>query len=327
MEYNLVNNLYNPDKIEHVKMRDGAGKGVAELGHEKEDVVVLGADTLGSSRGKYFWKEFPERTIQCGVAEQNLIGATAGMAYYGKVPYAFTYAAFLIGRPWEVIRTTLCYPNNHAVLVSSHAGIATGPDGPTHQMTEDLAITRCLPNMTVIAPADDKQANKAVKAAYDIDGPVYIRNARPATESFTTEDTPFEIGKAQVLREGTDVTIMAHGYMVYRALEVAEEVKDDLSVEVVNVHTLKPFDDDTVIASAKKTGRVLTAEDHNVVGGLGSQVADVLSYHYPVPIKRHGILDTFAESGSPEDLWAKYKLDVPGLQESLLDFMPQTRNV
>jgi len=323
MKYHLSDNLYNPDAIETVKMRDGAGKGVAELGHDKEDVVVLGADTLGSSRGKYFRSEFPERTIQCGVAEQNMIGVTAGMAYYGKVPYAFTYAAFLIGRAWEPIRTTLCYPNNHAVLVSSHAGLATGPDGPTHQMTEDLSITRCLPNMTVIAPADDRQAHKAVKAAYDADGPVYIRNARAATASFTTEDTPFEIGKAQVLREGSDVTIMAHGYMVYRALLLAEELKDDLSVEVVNVHTLKPFDDETVIASAKKTGRVLTAEDHNVVGGLGSAVADVLAYHHPVPIKRYGVLDTFAESGSPEDLWAKYKLDTAGLKESLLDFRPR----
>jgi len=324
MDYHLVDNLYNPDTIEAVKMRDGAGKGVAELGHEKEDVVVLGADTLGSARGKYFRSEFPERTIQCGVAEQNLIGVTAGMAYYGKVPYAFTYAAFLVGRPWEPIRTTLCYPNNHAVLVSSHAGIATGPDGPTHQMTEDLSITRCLPNMTVIAPADDKQANKAVKAAYDIDGPVYIRNVREATESFTTQDTPFEIGKAQVLREGKDLTIMAHGYMVYRALLVAEQLKEERSIEVINVHTLKPFDDETVIASAKKTGRVLTAEDHNVVGGLGSGVADVLAYHYPVPIKRHGIMDTFAESGSAEDLWRAYKLDTEGMKESVREFMPDS---
>ena len=323
MEYHLADNLYDPESITREKMRDGAGKGVAELGAEKEDVVVLGADTIGSSRGKYFRSEFPERTVQCGVAEQNLIGVTAGMAYYGKVPYAFTYAAFLIGRAWEPIRTTLCYPNNHAVLVSSHAGLATGEDGPTHQMTEDLSITRCLPNMTVIAPADDKQAFKAAKAAYDLDGPVYIRNAREATASFTTEDTPFEVGKAQVLREGTDLTIMAHGYMVYRALVAAERLKDELSIEVVNVHTLKPFDDDTVIASAKKTGKVLTAEDHNVVGGLGGAVADVLSYHYPVPIKRHGVLDTFAESGAAEDLWKAYKLDIDGLVDEVQGFVAE----
>jgi transketolase len=320
MEYYLSENLYNPDAIDRVKMRDGAGKGVAELGTQHEDVVVLGADTLGSSRGKYFRSEFPERTIQCGVAEQNLIGVTAGMSYYGKVPYAFTYAAFLIGRAWEPIRTTLCYANNHAVLVSSHAGLATGEDGPTHQMTEDLSITRCLPNMTVIAPADDKQAFKAVQAAYDLSGPVYIRNVREATESFTTEETPFEVGKAQVLREGSDLSIMAHGYMVYRALQVAERLKDTLSIEVVNVHTLKPFDDETVINSARKTGRVLTAEDHNVVGGLGSAVTDVLSYHHPVPVRRHGVMDTFAESGTASDLWPAYKLDVAGLEEVTRQF-------
>jgi len=321
MEYHLVDNLYNIDQIAYEKMRDGAGKGVAALGHEHQNVVVLGADTLGSSRGKYFRSEFPERTVQVGVAEQNLIGATAGFAYYGKVPYAFTYAAFLIGRAWEPIRTTLCYANNHAVLVSSHAGLATGEDGPTHQMTEDLSITRCLPNMTVIAPADDKQAFKAVQAAYSIDGPVYVRNAREATASFTTEDTPFEIGKAQVLREGTDLSIMAHGYMVYRALVAAERLKDTYSIEVINVHTLKPFDDDTIISSAQKTGRVLTMEDHNVVGGLGSAVTEVLSHHAPTPLMRHGILDTFAESGKSVDLWKKYRLDIDGVVDVINEWM------
>ncbi len=321
MTYRLVENLYDTESIATAKMRDGAGKGVAELGEEKEDMVVLGADTMGSARAKYFWEKFPERTIQCGVAEQNLIGVTAGFAYYGKVPYAFTYAPFLIGRPWEPIRTTLCYPGNHAVLVASHAGIATGQDGPTHQMTEDIALTRCLPHMTVLCPADAPQANRAVKAAYDHPGVVYIRAAREATEVFTTAETPFEIGRAQVLREGSDLTAIGHGYMVYRLLKAAEELKDELSIEVINLHTIKPFDDDTIIASAQKTGRVFTAEDHNVVGGMGSAVAEVLSYHQPVPIKRHGLLDTFAESGSAEALWRKYGLDVPGVMESIREFV------
>lgn len=318
---NLVNDLYNEENIRKEKMRDGAGIGMAELGEEKEDMVVLGADTAGSSRAKYFKEKFPERFIQCGVAEQNLIGVAAGMAYDGKVPYAVTYAPFLIGRPWEPIRTMVCYPENHVVFVSSHAGIATGPDGPTHQMTEDITITRCLPNMTVIAPADYEQARKAVKAAYDLKGPVYIRGVRASTPCFTTEETPFEVGKAQVLREGSNLTAVGHGYMVYRLLQAAEELKDKISIEVINMHTIKPMDVDTLIASAKKTGRVFTAEDHNVVGALGGAVAEVLGHNHPVPLRCHGIHDIFAESGSPEDLWKKYELDKEGVVKAIRGFI------
>ncbi|MEX1027136.1 MAG: transketolase C-terminal domain-containing protein [Candidatus Paceibacterota bacterium] len=321
MNFNLVDTLYDAETIAIEKMRDGAGKGVAELGAQKDDVVVLGADTMGSSRAKYFAEQFPERTVQVGVAEQNLIGVTAGFAYYGKVPYAFTYAPFLIGRPWEPIRTTLCYPNNHAVLVASHAGLATGPDGPTHQMTEDIALTRCLPNMTVLCPADFEQARKAVKAAYDLEGPVYVRTAREGTEAFTTEDTPFEVGKAQVLREGSDLTAIGNGYMVYRLLQAAEQLKDELSIEVINLHTIKPFDNETVIRSAEKTGKVFTAEDHNVVGGMGSAVAEVLGHHRPVPLQRHGVLDRFAESGSSKDLWKKYNLDTESVIDAIRGFV------
>lgn len=321
MDYKLVKNYLEEDKLEIKKMRDGAGIGMAELGEEKKDMVVLGADTIGSSRAKFFADKFPERFIQVGVAEQNLIGIAAGLAYQGKVPYAVTYAAFLLGRAWEPIRTTIAYPENHVVFVSSHAGLATGPDGPTHQMTEDISITRCLPGFTVIAPADYEQARKAVKAAYSIDGPVYIRNAREGTPAFTTEDTPFEVGKAQVLREGTDVTAIGHGYMTHRLLQAAEELKDKVSVEVINLHTIKPIDKDTILESAKKTGRVFTAEDHNVIGGMGSAVAELLSENNPTPLKIHGVYDTFTESGEASDLWAKYKLDKEGVKEELLDFM------
>lgn len=321
MDYKLKENYLDEGKVEWEPMRDGAGKGMAELGAEKKDMIVLGADTVGSSRAGYFAEKFPERLIQCGVAEQNLVGVAAGLAYYGKVPYAVTYAPFLVGRPWEPIRTIAAYAANHIVFVSSHAGIATGPDGPTHQMTEDISIVRCLPNFTVIAPCDSEQARKAVKAAYDLKGPVYIRNAREATPVFTTRETPFEAGKAQVLRGGNDVTAIGHGYMTYRLLQIAEELKNETSVEVINLHTIKPIDGETILASAKKTGRVFTAEDHVVMGGMGSAVAEFLSENHPVPMKMHGIYDIFTESASAEDLWIKYGLDKDGTKKVLLKFL------
>lgn len=321
MEYYLDKNYLDPKKIESKNMRDGAGIGIAELGETKKDVVVLGADTAGSARAKYFAQKFPERFIQCGVAEQNMTGISAGLAYEGMVPYAITYAAFLIGRAWEPIRTTVAYPQNHVIYVSSHAGIATGSDGPTHQMTEDITITRCLPGFTVIAPADYEQARKAVKAAYDLRGPVYIRTVRDATPNFTTEQTPFEVGKAQVLREGKDITVIGHGLTVYPLLLLAEELKEQLSVEVINMHTIEPLDGETLLASAKKTGKVFTAEDQNVHGGMGSAVAEFLSQNHPVPMKLHGVMNEFAESGTMEDLLKKYKLDKEGIKETLLDFI------
>ena len=211
MNWYLAKNYLDEKKVKWEPMRNGAGKGMAELGETKENMVVLAADTAESSRAHYFAEKFPDRFIQVGVAEQNLIGVSTGLAYQGKVPYAVTYAAFLVGRPWEPIRTTIAYPGNHVVFVSSHAGLATGPDGPTHQMTEDIAITRCLPGFTIIAPCDAEQARRAVKAAYSLKGPVYVRNCREKTPVFTTEETPFEVGKAQVLRQGTDATVIGHG--------------------------------------------------------------------------------------------------------------------
>ncbi len=321
MDYKLAKNYLDEKNVEWKKMRDGAGIGIAELGEDKENVVVLAADTSGSSRAEYFAEKFPKRFVQVGVAEQNLIGVSAGMAYQGKVPYAITYAVFLIGRAWEPIRTTIAYPENHVVLVSSHAGLATGPDGPTHQMTEDISLTRCLPNFTIIAPCDYEQARKAVKAAYSIKGPVYIRNVREATPNFTTPDTPFEIEKAQVLKEGNDITMIGHGYMVYWMLQIAEELKDEMSIEVINLHTIKPLDEKTILKSVQKTRKVFIAEDHNVVGGAGSAVAELLGQNHPAPIKIHGVYDVFAESGSAKDLWSKYKLDKKGVKETLVEFL------
>lgn len=319
--YNLAKNYLDEAKVEWKKIRDGLGQGMAELGEEKKDMVVLVADTMESSRAHFFGEKFPERTIQVGVAEQNLIGVTAGLAYEGKVPFAVTYAAFLLGRPWEPIRTTIAYPKNHVVFVSSHAGLATGADGPTHQMTEDIALTRCLPNFTVIAPADYDQAKKAVKAAYGLKGPVYLRGVREGTPNFTTEKTPFEVGKAQVLREGKDVTAIGHGYMVYWLLQIAEELQNKVSIEVINLHTIKPLDHKTLLASAKKTGRVFCAEDHNIIGGMGSAVAEFLGENHPVPLKLHGVYDHFTESGSPKDLWKKYNLDKAGVKSVLLKWL------
>ncbi|OGZ59645.1 MAG: hypothetical protein A3F94_01925 [Candidatus Spechtbacteria bacterium RIFCSPLOWO2_12_FULL_38_22] len=321
MDYKFQKNYLDEKSIEWKAMRNGAGIGMAELGAEKENMVVLGADTTESSRAHYFAEKFPERFIQVGVAEQNLIGISAGLAYEGMVPYAVTYAPFLIGRAWEPIRTTIAYPNNHVIFVSSHAGLATGPDGPTHQMTEDVTLTRTLPNFTVICPADYEQARLAVKAAYDLKGPVYVRNARENTPVFTTEKTPFEVGKAQVLREGKDITAMGHGYMVYWLLQIAEELKKEVSIEVINLHTIKPLDEITILKSIKKTGRVFFAEDHNIVGGGGSAVCEFLSQNYPVPIKLHGVMDEFTESGSVKDLWKKYKLDKEGVKEILWKFL------
>jgi len=321
MEMYLQKNYLDEASIKKDTIRDGAGIGIRDAGELHDDVVVLGADTSGSSKAQYFAEAFPDRFIQCGVAEQNMIGVAAGMAYYGKTAYAVTYAAFLVGRPWEPIRTTICYPNNKVILVGSHAGLATGEDGPTHQMTEDISIMRCLPNMTVIAPCDFEEARKATRLSYDVAGPVYIRACREKTPVFTTEKTPFEIGKAQVMREGNDVTLIGHGYMTYRLLQVAELLKDTVSCEVINMHTIEPFDTDTIVASAKKTGIVFTAEDHNVSGGMGSRVAEALSEHYPVPVWRHGLYNQFAESGNISDLWSKYELDTQGVQKVLQDFL------
>ena len=321
MDYHLVKSYLDEKKVEWRPMRDGAGIGMVELGETKKNMVVLAADTAESSRAHYFVKKFPGRFIQCGVAEQNMIGISVGLSYQGKVPYAVTYAAFLIGRAWEPIRTTIAYPERHVVFVSSHAGLATGPDGPTHQMTEDIALTRCLPGFTVIAPADYEQARKAVKAAYSLKGPVYIRNAREKTPVFTTETTPFEVGKAQILREGKDITAIGHGYMVYWLLQIAEELRKKVSIEVINLHTIKPLDAKTILASVKKTGRVFCAEDHNVIGGMGSAVTEFLSQHYPVPVKLHGVYDQFAESGTAKDLWKKYGLDKEGTKKVLLKFL------
>lgn len=322
MQLNLAENYLNPEKLEKKPPRDGAGIGVMELGRERQRVVVLSSDVTGSARAKYFAKEFPERFIQVGVAEQNAVGVCAGLAYQGLIPYYFAYAVFAVGRTWEPIRSTLAYPKNKVRIVTSHAGVITGPDGATHQMTEDIAIMRVLPNFTVIAPADFEEARKAVKAVVDIEGPVYIRTARPKLPVFITQNSPFEVGKAVELKDGKDLTIIAAGSVVYNSLLAASQLeKEGVSAKVLNCHTIKPIDEKQILGAAEKTGRIVTIEDHQISGGLGGAVAEVLTAGKPAPLLRLGLPDRFGQSGSPEDLYRYFGLDVAGIKRSVLKWL------
>jgi transketolase len=289
--------------------RYGFGEGLVELGEKDSRIFVLGADTAASVTVNLFGERFPERFANVGVAEQNMIGMAAGLAASGWVPFACTYGVFASGRPWEQIRTTVCYSNLNVKIGGSHAGVMVGPDGATHQALEEIAIMRCLPRMTVIVPCDVVETKKATIAAAAIAGPVYIRFGRENVPIFTKEDTPFTVGKANVLRGGTDVAILACGTMVYEALVAAETLeKKGVSARVVNVHTVKPIDEETIVAAARECGAVVTAEEHQIMGGFGSAVAEVIVKHAPVPLEMVGVVDTFGESGKPGDLMALYHL-------------------
>lgn len=302
----LLKDVYNREALDHAATREGFGDGLLEAGKADERVVGLTADLGGSTKMQAFAQEFPERFVQVGVAEQNLVTVASGLAHEGKIPFASSFAQFSPGRSWEQIRTTICYNNQPVKVIGTHAGLSVGPDGATHQALEDIAITRALPNMRVIVPVDALQAKRATMAVAQDDKPVYIRLAREKSPIFTTPETPFEIGKANVYREGTDVTVVATGPLVYEALMAAEQ--SDLSVEVVAVHTIKPLDHETIVASAQKTGAVITVEEHQVAGGLGGAVAEVLGEHHPVPLKRIGVQDSFGESGTAQELWEKHGL-------------------
>ncbi len=276
----------------------------------------------GSTRANLFAKEFPHRFLQLGVAEQNAAGVCAGLAYQGFIPYYFAYSIFAVGRNWEPIRTTIAYPKNKVRLIASHAGLATGPDGATHQMTEDLAIMRVLPNFTVIAPADSEQARKAVKAVVDIEGPVYIRLCRESFPVFTTPDTPFEVGKIMELKPGKDITLVATGSVVYNALAAAYQLeKENVSVRVLYCHTIKPFDQETILKAAQETGKLVTIEDHQLAGGLGGVVAEIITSKNPVPLLRLGIQDCFGQSGEAEELYSSFGLDAAGIKKSVSEWL------
>lgn len=302
-EYFLVKDLLDAPKM---AMRDGYGEGLSEVGRKNSDVVVLVGDLTESTRVDLFKKEFPDRFLEMGIAEQNMVGVAAGLAACGKVPLINSFACFNPGRNWEQIRLCVALSNNNVKIIGGHAGFGNGSDGGNQQMFEDLALARVLPNMTVIAPADYEQAKKAVHAMVSVFAPMYMRMTKPKRAVVTSIGTPFEIGKAQVFREGSDVSVFACGALVYEALLAAEALAGEVSVEVVNVHTIKPLDRGTIIASAKKTKKVVTAEEHSVIGGLGSAIAELLSEEAPVPIRRVGMRDKFGESGEPEELLVKY---------------------
>lgn len=298
--------LFDND-VEQIPTRNGYGDGLVEIGKQDERVVVLTGDLAESTRAHLFQKEFPNRFVECGVAEQNMMGVAAGLAFSGKIPFVSSYAVFVPGRNWDQLRVSVCYGNANVKVAGAHAGISVGPDGATHQALEDIAITRVLPNLTVIVPCDYFETKKATMALAKMKGPAYFRFAREKTPVITTAKTPFKIGEALVLREGKDVTIAACGPLVYEALVAAEELsKSRISCEVINCHTLKPFDEETLVKSVKKTGCVVTVEEHQITGGLGGAVAETLGRLFPAPIEMIGMPNSFGESGEPKELLLKY---------------------
>ncbi len=290
--------------------RSGFGDGIAEVAKKNPNVVALTADLAGSLKLNQFIKEFPDRFIQCGIAEANMIGIAAGLTIGGKIPYTTTFANFSTGRVYDQIRQSVAYSGKNVKICASHAGLTLGEDGATHQILEDIGLMKMLPGMTVIVPCDYAQTKAATIAIADYEGPVYLRFGRPSWPIFTTE-LPFEIGKAQFFSEGTDVTIFACGHLVWNAIQAGIQLQEKgISVEVVNIHTIKPLDEAAVIASLKKTKCAVTAEEHNIIGGLGDAIAQVAAKHIPVPIEFIGTQDTFGESGTPKELMKKYGLDI-----------------
>lgn len=297
-------------KLESEPIRSGFGRGLLKAGQINENVVAACADLTDSTKMGDFAKAFPERFVEIGVAEQNLVTVGAGLAAMGKIPFVSSYAAFNPGRNWEQIRTTICLNDRPVKVIGSHAGVSVGPDGATHQMLEDVALMRALPNMVVIAPCDSVEAEKATLAMAKDKRPNYMRLAREGTPVFTTAETPFEIGKAYVFAKGVDVTIIATGTMTYQALAAAEQLyKDGIDAEVVHVPTIKPLDAETILKSVRKTKCVITAEEGQIIGGLGGAIAELLGENYPVPMKRIGMQDHFGESGEPNELLEKFGLD------------------
>lgn len=294
---------------ENIATRDAYGKTLLTLGAENPNVVVLDADLSKSTKTADFGKKYPERFFNMGIAESNLIGTAAGLAAAGKIPFASTFAIFAVGRAFEQIRNSIAYPKLNVKIAATHSGITVGEDGGSHQAIEDVAIMRAVPNMVVLVPADGEETRQVILAAAKYNGPVYIRMGRLAVPLLFGEDYNFEIGKANVLKEGTDVAIMANGLMVSMALEAAVELAvEGISVSVINVASVKPLDVETIVRIAKQTKAVVTAEEHNIIGGLGSAIAEVLGEKLPTPMVRVGLKDTFGESGRPQELLEKYGL-------------------
>jgi len=297
--------------------RSGFGDGILEAGRKNENVVALTADLLGSMKLNAFVKEFPERFIQCGIAEANMIGVAAGLTIGGKVPFTTTFANFSTGRVYDQIRQSVAYSGKNVKICASHAGLTLGEDGATHQILEDIGLMKMLPGMTVIVPADYNQTKAATMAIAEMDGPVYLRFGRPVWPIFTKE-SDFVIGKAHVISEGTDVSIFACGHLVWKAIEAGRILEEKgISVEIINIHTIKPLDSAAVLASISKTKCAVTCEEHNIIGGLGDSIAQLASKNLPIPIEFIGTNDTFGESGTPAQLLTKYGLDATNIVEAV----------
>lgn len=321
MIYPLTDDVYS-DSVRQEPIRTGFGRGLERAGHDDERIVALCADLTDSTQMSKFKESFPERFIEVGVAEQNLVTVASGLARAGKIPFTSSYAAFSPGRNWEQIRTTIALNNQPVKIIGSHAGVSVGPDGATHQMLEDIALMRVLPRMVVIAPGDSVEAEKATRAIARNNQPSYLRLAREKTPIFSTQDSPFEIGRAYVIREGYDVTLLGTGTMTYQLLKAAHKLQQyNINAEVVHVPTIKPLDEDVILASVRKTGRAVTAEEGQTSAGFGGAVAELLSEKLPVPLTRIGIHDRFGESGSPDELLSYFKLDAESIQEAVKTFV------
>ncbi len=310
-------------EVKKIATRESYGNALAELGKEHENLVVLDADLAGATKTGIFKKAFPERHIDCGIAEANMTGIAAGLATCGKVPFMSSFAMFAAGRAYEQVRNSIGYPHLNVKIGATHAGISVGEDGATHQCNEDIALMRTIPGMVVINPCDDVEARAAVKAAYEYVGPVYLRFGRLAIPVLNDPDTyKFEIGKGVVLREGKDVTIVATGLCVSESVAAAELLAaDGIDAEVINIHTIKPLDEELILSSAAKTGKVVTVEEHSVIGGLGSAVCDTLSEKAPTKVMKIGINDTFGESGPAVELIKKYGLDAESIARRVKEFV------
>jgi len=311
-KFHLAGNIFdNPDQI---PTRDGYGDGVVEAGQANENIVVLCCDLTESTRSAKFKETFPERFVEMGIAEQNMAGIAAGLAFSGKVPYMSSYATFNPGRNWDQIRVSICYSMANVKIMGAHAGISVGPDGATHQALEDIAITRVIPNLNVIAPCDYFETKKAAIQMAGIEEPFYMRFGREKVPVITTENTPFKIGRAETYRDGGDVTVIACGSLVYEALVAAETLSSEgIDVRVINCHTIKPIDEAAVVSAAKETGAIVTAEEHQMYGGLGSAVSEVVSKNHPVPMEYVAMMDRFGESGEPNELMQKFGLSSSGI--------------
>ncbi len=309
--------------VKKIATRESYGNALKDLAEEFPQLVVLDADLAGATKTGIFKKAYPDRHIDCGIAESNMMGIAAGLSLTGKIPFASSFAMFAAGRAFEQVRNSIGYPHLNVKIGATHAGLTVGEDGASHQCNEDIALMRTIPGMVVMVPSDDIEAKAAVRAALEHVGPVYIRFGRAAVPVINDRpDYKFEIGKGQIVREGKDVTIVATGIMVDSALQAAEKLAaDGIDAEVINICTIKPLDKDIIVNSAKKTGKVVTCEEHSVIGGLGSAVCDALAEEYPVKVKKIGMQDVFGESGSASDLLKKYELDGDGVYKQVKEFV------